>query len=1149
MDFRRALGIDPDGTICQYNPERLIQYINLKLAAMGYPVFGTMHDKDFIDLARDLISNHQEKNRLLSNYLCPADLRIQNFINNYFNESEADSGIRIPSNTFILDHHGIARMLSIPPDKNDYHNGPVSSYRIEQGILHNPKHNRRTTKGVFHVSEGGLPIPDDKKAVPRDTFKQIFKKALDVPKEILELPFTASQEEKAYLWTSLLLRPVVVPEVPGYNACKSMEIRLFAPGCLVGNLDFAESIFGNAGDPYLPQNDAALDIDHWTGHTGCIILAPHLNTMTKKELGLPPVGKATKRQKRDGMCWENADELYNDGQPFKITARTEEGLILTIISDNYFGYTKKEVKTQISFSSNLYGNSEEEHAGGALVFPSYDLGDEFRDDNLIPQNNLTFGEMVKSYKDMMEEQPEGFAIDRTYPEIIYIPEDIQVNLKEQLIRWTRKKKAYQLKLLPDKIYIMPSGYKIRMLKQEGAPFWQLTGTIAEGTFIHKPCTVSGGGKSEISKSISNSIIYGPFFVADIHKDFKLLDDIISKDYSKRFKDGAGEQDNRSFLDPERSMGSAIKLLTPSKKYTDEYNKWLRSIPMYVKGLVFIVKRFYKQEWGHNWRDHFTVDSVNGKPGNELRLRNHRLYASYLRVGFEKDGAWRTYKLRQDFTGADKLQMEDDITASTVVPTRELNNLNPKYTNPAVKIVANCEYRFFQRPDEAIHRGYDRQAEADLASPNTFISNFQPLTPADAREIMENAILFDKYTEPIKDIIKKAANNPEGTYFVSSSHPRIVDGKPGKNVRYLQNRADILDPRDKYIAKTAIRLFRKIPAESPVYFPVNAVLPGRRNNPPEPGIRPLAVYNPIHYQELPELFMDFICSLTGKSPSTTGAGSEGALTKAPFNSLVSTTDLNNALVSYILTGYDGFTTAAGYIGPKYRVDHDISLLVPEIWCRLSVKERDPEYMKSNGYLEKVEDFTYKGKKIYAGRLGYRITEKFVQDFFGRVFEDPHTVFNEEMLKPECQSMEDFVDGILNITEAQQRVAKSYFNDGSVAAACPPLKALLDIMAYGNHQGMTLENPELRKLFTLDYMMNSDWYRDRLMNKQLNDIAHWQDHITYLKNFLKKSNYTNEADRLGIQERLERAMEMLERVKSPFYIKRLNGTLGGDILFRE
>ena len=62
-------------------------------------------------------------------------------------------------------------------------------------------------------------------------------------------------------------------------------------------------------------------------------------------------------------------------------------------------------------------------------------------------------------------------------------------------------------------------------------------------------------------------------------------------------------------------------------------------------------------------------------------------------------------------------------------------------------------------------------------------------------------------------------------------------------------------------------------------------------------------------------MDFICSLTGKSPSTTGAGSEGALTKGPFNALAPTADLNNALVSMLLTGYGGFSSAAGYIGPR------------------------------------------------------------------------------------------------------------------------------------------------------------------------------------------------------------------------------------------
>src|SRR5262249_52342934 len=152
----------------------------------------------------------------------------------------------------------------------------------------------------------------------------------------------------------------------------------------------------------------------------------------------------------------------------------------------------------------------------------------------------------------------------------------------------------------------------------------------------------------------------------------------------------------------------------------------------------------------------------------------------------------------------------------------------------------------------------------------------------------------------------------------------------------------------YLANRSMRFARATPLSTAVVAPVNAVLIGRRNNPEDKTakggpIRGLAVYNPIHYQELPELFMDFVSSLTGKSPSTTGAGTEGALTKSPFNALRPIVDLNNALVSYILTGLAGFSTSAGYVGPRVRVDHDISLLVPEIWCRLSPKERDPRNM--------------------------------------------------------------------------------------------------------------------------------------------------------------------------------------------------------------
>ncbi|WP_227625974.1 hypothetical protein [Geofilum rubicundum] len=489
-------------------------------------------------------------------------------------------------------------------------------------------------------------------------------------------------------------------------------------------------------------------------------------------------------------------------------------------------------------------------------------------------------------------------------------------------------------------------------------------------------------------------------------------------------------------------------------------------------------------------------------------------------------------------------MEDDITSSIVIPTNKLAYLSADCKQSSVKFTYNCEFRFFQRPDDAIHRGYDKQAEADLATPNTFISNFEPLTVKDAEEIIEDAIEFDRFTQPVKSLIKSVVAQKDCTYFVSSAHPRIYEGSPSKNMRYLQNRPDLIKHREKYISEMGTRLYRKTPADKPVLKPVNAVLTGRRNNPPEKNVRPLAVYNPIHYQELPELFMDFVCSLTGKSPSTTGAGSEGALTKGPFNALSPVTDLNNALVSYIITGYSGFSSAAGWVGPNYKVNHDISLLVPELWSRLRTDEADPKFMMEHGLLEKLEDFEHNGKKVLASRLGYRITAKFARNFLGRVFENPDAVFNEEMLKPELQGLDVFVDGVSNIVEAQQWVAESYFKDGSIEGACPPLKAILHIMAYGNFEGKTLDDPEVRKLFDRDDMLKSDWYHDRLFNKQMGDIELWQRHLRFLKEYMVKWPDLDEAFVRSIRDKIKMAEDNIRHFESAEYLKSLEGYIGLD-----
>ncbi|MDQ3814513.1 MAG: hypothetical protein M3347_11250, partial [Armatimonadota bacterium] len=1072
---------------------KLIPYINLKLAALGLPTVGTASDRELSDLAASLLARHRETERLLADYLPPADQRIQTFLNAFLLDTGLTANghaVKLPGRTFVLDRLGLARALSLPPDRDEFVSDIVRSYRVKQGVLHNPKSDRRTTQGIFHIAEGGLPIPADKRGVPKAVFANMLRLALTPPRELLRLPFTSSQPEQAECFVSLLLRPLVCPAVPGYTTAKTMEIRFFAPGNLVSNLDFVESIFGNAGDPFLPENDAGLDVEHWTGHSGCVILAPHLVKVTKKEIGLPHWEEATERQQQDGMCWREADELYNNGGAFKLTARDERGVIVTIIADNYFGYCKKEVKTQISYAANLLGYCEEEHAGGALVYPSYDLGEEYSGPLHAPQLGHSFTEVMELYGDVMDIHPEGYGVDKRFPDVIYVAEDVCFDLPRQLVSWRHQDGETSIKLLPGKTYVRPSGYRIHMEKPPGGRAWRLSGTQAEGTLCHKPCTVSGGGKSEISKPITDAIIHGPVFVADFQKDFDRVAEIINRDYSDRFSEKyraefQGYADSRPILSSERSLGSVIKLLTPaSRDFNAEYNAWLESIPQYIKELVFTVKRFYQPEWGDNWREHFSVDIINGIPGNELKADGRKLVSNYLRVGYAEDGSWRTFGLRKDFHPAVKLALEDDITAAVVVPAEVLRHLNPDYAQPAVKFVQNCEYRLFQRPDDAIHRGYDKQTEADFAQPGNFFSNYEPLTVEQAREMIEDSIGFDQFTAPMQQLIREVAASEKPGYFVCTAHPRLVDGKPSQNPRYLQTRPDLVHPREAYLAEMCMRMHRRIPLHEPVHPPVNAVLPGRRNNPPDPeaGIRSLAVYNPIHYMELPELFMEFICSMTGKSPSTTGAGSEGALTKGPFNALPPIFDLNDALVSYVLTGYDVFITATGYIGPHVRVDHDISLLVPEVWCRMSPMERDPRFLIRNNYLEKCEDIEYNGRKVFTSRLGYRITRRFVKTYFGRVFNHPHVVFTEAMLRPEKQSLELVVDGMDNIVETQKRVAQLYFEDASIEWACPPLKALLHIMRYDQYEGKELGHPDIRALFTRQNLLGSPWYAQRLAARQ-------------------------------------------------------------------
>lgn len=1164
-ELQRSVGWDSVLGASPAERQRRQSYLTFQLAMAGLtPPDESNQEHPESALPRELLESFRERNAILRQHQPPIDGRIESFLKRYFADCAGGEKLRLPARSLTLDRHGLARELSLPLGKNKFENDQVKSYRCFNGVLNNPKADRRTTAGTFHVVEGGLPIPGDKRAVPKEVFVKLFQAAMAPPESDLELPYTSESPDPARTWVSLMLRPLVAPGIDGVCEYKTMETRFFVPGNFCSNLDFVESIFGNAGDPLVAGGDAGLDALHWSGHTGCVILATHLIQLTKKEVGLPHYDDATLRQRRDRMCWQTEDELYNDGSAFKLTCRDESGVVVTLIADNYYGYCKKEVKTQLSYAGNLMGNAEEEHAGGALAFASYSLGDHFQAKSRL-YNGQTFAEVAERYADFIHVQPQGYGIDKLYPEVIYIPESAFASLKSRHIRWKDATGATQtIPLSPEQVYITPSGYKLQLAKHASAPSWRLIGTVGEGVFCHKPCTVSGGGKSEISKSLRDYMLYGPIFVKDHGKDFALVDEIFAKDYSKRWSsdsEGANvyaDRASRSVLDPQRSLGSVIKLLTPSPEYNDEYNAWLNTIPEHVYAIALIVKRFIGIDAEENispgefnWREQFRVDIVNGSPGHELKIGDRTLVGTYLRVGLE-DSRWRTFKLRQDFIAAAKVQREDDISASIVVPSSSLANagipplIGSMFADAeSYKFVENCEYRLFQRPDDAVHRGLDKQTELDLSSPGNFISNFEPLTSQQAREIIADAIEFDKFTGPMETLLEKAAASQDG-YVVSTADPRIVDGARTKNPRYLQDRPDMVRHMDTYVAIRGMQLFRKLPADAPVLTPVGAVLAGRRNNPPDrvAGIRSLAVYSPLHYQELPELIMDWVCSLTGKSPSTTGAGSEGALTKGPFNALHPAIDLNNAIVAMMLTELGGFSTPAGHIGPHFEVGHDISLLIPEVWCRMTAEERDPDQLIADGMLERVEDFQHDGRLIPASRLGYRMTKKFVRTYLARVFDNPAKVFPESILRPETQDLDAFSDGILQITEAQARVAKNYFDDFGYELACPPLRAVLDIMFHGEHDGHTIDSPAVRNLFTRESLLSSDWYARRLQAKQQRDVEHWTAFENRLSDFISKPENEEAVERLGLKDRQAFVQAKRQQAEASSYPSNLIGSLGVD-----
>jgi hypothetical protein len=208
------------------------------------------------------------------------------------------------------------------------------------------------------------------------------------------------------------------------------------------------------------------------------------------------------------------------------------------------------------------------------------------------------------------------------------------------------------------------------------------------------------------------------------------------------------------------------------------------------------------------------------------------------------------------------------------------------------------------------------------------------------------------------------------------------------------------------------------------------------------------------------------------------------------------------------------------------------------------EREPAALIAGGHLERCEDFEHDGQRVLASRLGWRITPRFVTTYCGRVLGNPSSVFDEEFLQPEKQDLAVFADGVSNIVTAMRQAALHYFSDGSIATACPPLRALLHLMRDGTWEGRPASDPLFRALFTRASLLASDWYRDRLEAQRTIDAQLGERHAKYLKKFLARPNYTDVATRLEIKQRLAQTNAGIRATREPAYLKNLSGTIGAE-----
>ena len=91
--------------------------------------------------------------------------------------------------------------------------------------------------------------------------------------------------------------------------------------------------------------------------------------------------------------------------------------------------------SMLTYTTNLVGPSEEEHAAGAFAFYQVTLETTlWMHDSRLRKIEITFYDIMKLLGSHVKLKSEGKAVDNRYPEIICLPETMSVSFWEHMVK-------------------------------------------------------------------------------------------------------------------------------------------------------------------------------------------------------------------------------------------------------------------------------------------------------------------------------------------------------------------------------------------------------------------------------------------------------------------------------------------------------------------------------------------------------------------------------------------------------------------------------------------------------------------------------------------------------------------------------------------